>query len=343
MKKEIITFKEPKSPISEVFRTLRTNIQFMNTKRGLKSLLVTSTSPSEGKSWVSANLAVTFAQAGKKVILIDCDMRKGRQFSIFGVAPTPGLSNFLSGVNSNGEESNNNILSYIKETEVKNLYLIPAGNIPPNPSELLVSGLLPDAIDTLREVCDLIIFDGTPSDLVTDAVIVSRYVDTTLIVTAYKETKMDALEKVKKDIENVGGKIAGVVINKMPVTQKEYYSSYYYGSSNVTAQRTPKASNKAPIKKVSAKQEEQLRIERMKAETKNKAKEILKQNREETKPKTSSIYDFEKDEQASAKQVPIQTNSNNATSSEGLKSPEELIKQMNDYLEEEREKLKKGE
>ena len=81
----------------------------------------------------------------------------------------------------------------------------------------------------------------------------------------------------------------------------------------------------------------------MKAETKNKAKEILKQNREETKPKTSSIYDFEKDEQASAKQVPIQTNSNNATSSEGLKSPEELIKQMNDYLEEEREKLKKGE
>ena len=341
MKKEIITFKEPKSPISEVFRTLRTNIQFMNTKRGLKSLLVTSTSPSEGKSWVSANLAVTFSQAGKKVILIDCDMRKGRQFSIFGVAPTPGLSNFLSGVNSNGEESDNNILSYIKETEVKNLYLIPAGNIPPNPSELLVSGLLPDAIETLGQVCDLIVFDGTPSDLVTDAVIVSRYVDTTLIVTAYKETKMDALEKVKKDIENVGGRIAGVVINKMPVTQKEYYSSYYYESSNVTAQRTPKASNKAPIKKVSAKQEEQLRIERMKLETKNKAKEILKQNREETKPKTSSIYDFEKDGQEATK--PVNTTQSTSTSSEGLKSPEELIKQMNDYLEEEREKLKKGE
>lgn len=339
MKKEIITFKEPKSPISEVFRTLRTNIQFMNTKKGLKSLLVTSTSPSEGKSWVSANLAVTFAQAGKKVILIDCDMRKGRQFSIFGVAPTPGLSNFLSGVNANGEESNDNILSYIKETEVKNLYLIPAGNIPPNPSELLVSGMLPDAIDTLREVCDLIIFDGTPSDLVTDAVIVSRYVDTTLIVTAYKETKTEALAKVKKDIENVGGKIAGVVINKMPVTQKEYYSSYYYGSGSISTQRTSKASTtKTTTKKVNAKQEEQLRIERMKLETKNKAKEILKQNREEPKQKTSSIYDFEKEQQETTKQVPTQN-----MASEGLKSPEELIKQMNTYLEEEREKLKKGE
>ena len=346
MKKEIITFKEPKSPISEVFRTLRTNIQFMNTKRGLKSLLVTSTSPSEGKSWVSANLAVTFAQAGKKVILVDCDMRKGRQFSIFGVSPTPGLSNYLSGVNANGEESNNNILSYIKETEVKNLYLIPAGNIPPNPSELLVSGVLPDAIDTLREVCDLIIFDGTPSDLVTDAVIVSRYVDTTLIVTAYKETKMDALEKVKKDIENVGGKIAGVVINKMPVTQKEYYSSYYYGSGTVATQKNTKVVNKVPVKKTSAKQEEQLRIERMKLETKNKAKEILKQNREEVKPKTSSIYDFEKDEQSlkENRNTTVATTAMPTTnSSEGLKSPEELIKQMNDYLQEEREKLKRGE
>ena len=94
MRKEIITFRDPKSPISEVFRTLRTNIQFMNTKNRLKSILITSISPSEGKSWTAANLAVTFAQAGKKVILIDCDMRKGRQFSIFGVPPTPGISNF---------------------------------------------------------------------------------------------------------------------------------------------------------------------------------------------------------------------------------------------------------
>ena len=84
MRKEIITFREPKSPISEIFRTLRTNIQFANNKRGLHSLLITSTTPGEGKSWVSANLAVAFAQAGKRVVLVDCDMRKGRQFSMFG-------------------------------------------------------------------------------------------------------------------------------------------------------------------------------------------------------------------------------------------------------------------
>ena len=93
MKKELVTQQDPKSPISEIFRTLRTNIQFMNTKGRLKSILITSTLPGEGKSWVASNLAVTFAQAGKKVILIDADMRKGRVYSIFGVSPRPGLSN----------------------------------------------------------------------------------------------------------------------------------------------------------------------------------------------------------------------------------------------------------
>lgn len=290
MRKEIITFKEPKSPVSEVFRTLRTNLQFMNTKKGLKSLVITSTSPSEGKSWVTANLAVTFAQAGKKVVLVDADMRKGRQFSIFGISPTPGLSNYLSGINSKGEDSDPNIMSYVKETEVKNLYLIPAGNIPPNPSELLVSDQMMEAIISLQNVFDLIIFDGTPSDLVTDAIIISRYVDTTMIVTSYKQTKIDALEKIKKDIENVGGKIAGVVINKMPITQKEYYySSYYYGSIPIKEKR--KAVSKGQLAK-----EEELKIERKKEEIKTKAGEIIKQNREvESKPKTSTIFDFEKE------------------------------------------------
>ena len=229
MKKEVITFKEPKSPISEIFRNLRTSVQFANTKRGLHTLLVTSTNPGEGKSWVSVNLAVAFAQAGKKVILVDCDMRKGRQFSIFDVAPTPGLSNYLSGVTSEGEESSDSILSYIKETPVENLFVIPAGNIPPNPSELLVSDGMAQAIDDLKMICDLVIFDGTPCNLVTDSIIISRYVDTTLIVSAYRMTKMDELENLKKNIENVGGKIAGVVINRTKMSQKQYYSTYYYG------------------------------------------------------------------------------------------------------------------
>lgn len=325
MKKEIITFREPKSPISEIFRTLRTNVQFANTKRGLHSLLITSTTPSEGKSWVSANLAVAFAQAGKKVILVDCDMRKGRQFSIFGVAPTPGLSNYLSGINSNGEESSSNILSYLKETEVDNLYLITAGNIPPNPSELLVSEQMMQAVEELKSVCDLVIFDGTPSSLVTDAVIISRYVDTTLIVSAYKTTKMDELEKVKKDIENVGGKVAGVVINKVPVSQKQYYSNYYYGNSSLSMK------NIKPQKPT--KEEEELEIERKKQELIEKSKNAIKQNKEENtrkkvETKTSKIYDFDKEEFDETKN--------------GNLSSEELLKQMSKYVDEETKKIKRG-
>lgn len=323
MKKEIITHREPKSPISEIFRTLRTNVQFANTKRGLHSLLITSTSPSEGKSWVSANLAVAFAQAGKKVILVDCDMRKGRQFSIFGVSPTPGLSNYLSGINSNGEESSPNILSYIKETEVENLYLITAGNIPPNPSELLVSEQMMQAVEELKNICDLVIFDGTPSNLVTDAVIVSRYVDTTLIVSAYKTTKMDDLEKVKRDIENVGGKIAGVVINKLPMSQKQYYATYYYGSSNLSMNKNKSTKT--------TKEEQELQIERKRQELKEKSKNAIKQNREETKivnkqenitQTKSKIYDFEKE-------------------NEKVNSID-LLKKMTEYVNEEKEKVKKG-
>ena len=138
MKKEVIAHKDPKSPISEVFRTLRTNIQFMSSSKKMKTLLVTSTFPGEGKSWVTSNLAVTFAQAGKRVILIDADMRKGRQYAIFGVSPRPGLSNLLAeyDIDNNNPEQ---ILDYVQETEVENLFVISAGNVPPNPSELLVS------------------------------------------------------------------------------------------------------------------------------------------------------------------------------------------------------------
>lgn len=323
MKKEIITYREPKSPISEIFRTLRTNVQFANTKRGLHSLLITSTTPGEGKSWVSANLAVAFAQAGKKVILVDCDMRKGRQFSIFDVSPTPGLSNFLSGINSNGEDSSPNILSYIKETEVDNLYIITAGNIPPNPSELLVSEQMMQAVEELKSVCDLVIFDGTPCSLVTDAVIMSRYVDTTLIVSAYKTTKMDDLEKVKRDIENVGGKIAGVVINKVPTSQKQYYATYYYGASDLKKTSTRKTKP--------TKEEEELLIERKRQELKEKSKNAINQNKVKNKPvepkkAKSEIFDFDKADEEEKSTI----------------NSMDLLKQMSKYVDEEKAKFKKG-
>ncbi|MBR3255382.1 MAG: CpsD/CapB family tyrosine-protein kinase [Clostridia bacterium] len=231
MKKELLTYQDPKSPVSEVFRTLRTNIQFMNTNRKLKTLLVTSTFPEEGKSWIAANLAVTFAQAGKKVILLDADMRKGRQYKIFDVLPKPGLSNYLSNMDAdNLEVSDVNIVNYIQATGIDNLHVLVAGNVPPNPSELLVSTKMRELLKDLKEMCDLIIIDGTPCDLVTDSIILSRFVDSTIIVTAQKETKKDALQRITKNIQNVGGRIAGVIVNKVDTSSKKYKQSYYYGS-----------------------------------------------------------------------------------------------------------------
>lgn len=237
MRKELVAHLDPKSPVSETFRTLRTNIQFMSSNRRLRSLLVTSTMPGEGKSWVASNLAVTFAQAGKRVALIDADMRKGRLYSIFGVEPRPGLSNYLSGYYENQESVN--IDKYLKKTDVNNLYLLAAGNIPPNPSELLVRRQMRNLLEQLKNQVDLIIIDGTPSKLVTDSVILSRIVDSTIIVSAHNQTRKDDLERVIKDIKNVGGNVAGVVYNKIPVSSKKYNQTYYYSSNVVATKQQP--------------------------------------------------------------------------------------------------------
>lgn len=233
MKKELIVQRNPKSPIAEMFRTLRTNIQFMNSKKELKTILVTSTMPGEGKSWVSANLAITFAQSGKRVCIIDADMRKGRMANLFQTDLIPGLSNYLSGIDNKGKDDELDIIKHIKATEIDNLFLIPAGNVPPNPAELLGTETTVNMLEKLKEIFDIIILDGTPAMLVTDALILSRIADTTILVASHKSTKKDDLEKIKKSIENVGGKIAGVVLNRKPVKAKEYSTSYYYGSTGV--------------------------------------------------------------------------------------------------------------
>ena len=205
----------------------------MNANKKLKTLLITSTFPGEGKSWVASNLAVTFAQAGNKVILIDADMRKGRQYKIFDALPRPGLSNYLSGMDLE-EGENPDISKYLQRTEVNNLLIMTAGNIPPNPSELLVSDQMNKLLKDLKSVCDIVVIDGTPCELVTDSVILSRIVDSTVIVTAHKETKKDNLEKIVRNIKNVGGNLAGVVINKMPVSIKKYNENYYYASTTAS-------------------------------------------------------------------------------------------------------------
>lgn len=233
--KELIVDKDPKSPISEVFRTLRANIQFMNTKKKSKVVLITSTVEGEGKSWIAANLAVTFAQAGKLTLLIDADMRKGRQYDIFNIKAKPGISNYLSGIINENKEKNedeiNDIENYIQETQIKNLYVIPSGDVPPNPSELLLSHKMKEVIKKLKEQCDVIIIDGTQCDLIADSLVLARLADTTIITTAYKQTKKENLRKVIEKIINVGGKNIGFVLNKVHISEKKYEESYYYGST----------------------------------------------------------------------------------------------------------------
>lgn len=230
MGKEIIVVENPKSPEAEMFRNLRTNIQFMNTNSNKKVMIVTSTIPGEGKSYVSANLAAAFAQSDKKVLIIDTDMRKGRQYALFNLKPRPGISNFLSGVvEQDFEGEKEDIKNYIQETDIENLYLIPAGNVPPNPSELLVSTKMQAIIEELKQTFDIIIFDAPPCLIVADALILARLVDFSVIVSAQNITKMEDLKRAKLAIENVGGKVAGVVLNKVQVNVKAYENSYYYG------------------------------------------------------------------------------------------------------------------
>lgn len=313
IKKELIAQRDPKSPVSEVFRTLRTNIQFMSTNKKLKTLLITSTFPSEGKSWVASNLAVTFAQAGNKVILIDADMRKGRQYTIFGVSPRPGLSNYLSGIDIDNPDEID-LSRYIQKTEVENLLIMTAGNIPPNPSELLVSPQMNKLLEDLKEVCDVILIDGTPCELVTDSIILSRIVDSTVVVTAHKETKKDNLERIIRNIQNVGGHLAGVVVNKMPISVKKYNEKYYYYGS--TGDRNVIAQNNA-------------------AEIKRKADNIIRQNsdtykRDEYK-ETNNINnenlarpDFLKD---------------NKDASGAVDRTNDILNQINSYLDKEKKNL----
>lgn len=266
MRKELITHEDPKSPISEVFKTLRTNLQFMKHKDSAITLLVTSTMPGEGKSWVTSNLGVAFAQSNKKTVIIDSDMRKGRVHNIFETKIFPGLSNYLA-------DEDKSIKDYLIKTDIEDLWIIPAGNVPPNPSELLSSERMVKGLEELKESFDVILFDSTPCILVTDAVIISRIVDSTIIVSSYKKTKLENLKEVQKNIENVGGKIAGVVINKIPVSLKKYKSKYYYyGDRNKEALKD--------IEKGRLTNNEQIKEDNDKREIKLEAKKQLTEKEE---------------------------------------------------------------
>ena len=217
---ELITLKYPKSMVSESIKALRTNLQFTNVDKGLKTLLITSSLAGEGKSFVSVNLAISFAQAGKKVLLVDCDLRNGRLHKIFGIPNVLGLSNLLT-------DSITNSAKYIQKSGVKGLSVITRGAFPPNPSELLSSKKNADLIESLTKKYDIIIFDGAPCNGVTDSIIMSTLVDEVLIVTKDSNTPRNTLMATKDMLEKVDAPIAGVVMNAVNKKVAKYY--YYYG------------------------------------------------------------------------------------------------------------------
>lgn len=217
----LVTVKNPRDPVSEAYKTLRTNIQFSSFDEKIKVIMITSAGPGEGKTFTAANLAVVMAQAGNKTLLIDCDLRKPKIHKIFGLWSTCGVSNLLADV----EISEPGIVN----SGIENLQILTSGTRPPNPSELLESAKMHQFINSLRNEYDYIILDTPPILIVTDAQIISKYSDGCLLVVTSGETEKESLLKGKEALEKVNSKILGVVLNKMKALSKGYHYYDYDG------------------------------------------------------------------------------------------------------------------
>ncbi|ALC89188.1 capsular biosynthesis protein [Bacillus sp. FJAT-18017] len=218
-KRKLITKLDPKSPISEQYRTLRTNIQFSSVDEEIKKIMVTSSGPGEGKSTTTANLAVVFAQQGKSVLLIDADLRKPTVHYSFNLTNTIGLTNVLS--------HQVNLEEAINETDVKGLYVVSSGPIPPNPSELLGSRMMDSFIKEAEGKFDIIMFDTPPVLAVTDAQILSNKCDGTILVVSSENTEIEQAVKAKELLTTAQAKVLGVVLNNRKFEKNQQY--YYYG------------------------------------------------------------------------------------------------------------------
>lgn len=220
MMSDLITISNPKSPVAEAYRTLRTNIQFSNIDGNLQTICVTSSGPGEGKSTTISNLAETFAQAGNRVAIIDCDLRKPRLHRIFKLTNTKGVTTLLSGQSE---------IEDVIQVAGSDLTVITSGSIPPNPSELLGSKRMKDLLEVLKKRYDIVLIDAPPVGLVTDAAILSAIVDGIILVVASGKTDIDGAKRAKKLLENVGARILGVTMTMIPVSKKGYYGYQYYG------------------------------------------------------------------------------------------------------------------
>jgi capsular exopolysaccharide synthesis family protein len=215
---ELITFGHPKSMLSEAYRNIRTSILLSFSEKPPKKIVITSPNPSEGKTTTVINTAIALSQTGAQVLIIDTDMRKPRVHKIFDEENGVGLSNFLSG--------HAELESIIKKTEIPNLYYIPSGPIPPNPSELVSSNRFKNMLASLGERFDHLVLDSPPVLGFADSIILSTSVDGIILVVLGGKTPRETLQRAKDVLHQVNAKILGVVINRIDIHRSDY--GYYY-------------------------------------------------------------------------------------------------------------------
>lgn len=219
--KGLITINDPKSPISESYRGIRTSIQFSNLDKKIKVINVTSSKQGEGKTTVLANLATTFANLEKKVLILDGDLRNPTIHRMFKLSNVCGLTDVLLEEKSFEE--------CVHCTDTKNLHVLTCGTIPPNPSELLASNKMTEFINKLKENYDYVFIDTPPIGVVTDAGIISTYSDGCVFVVGAKEVEIEMVKISIERLKNVGANILGSILNKFEVNKgsSDYYSDYY--------------------------------------------------------------------------------------------------------------------
>ncbi|MDO9026906.1 MAG: polysaccharide biosynthesis tyrosine autokinase [bacterium] len=216
----LISHHLPKSPISEAYRILRTNLQFLNPDAPLKTILVTSSGPSEGKTTTAANLAITMAQVGSRTLIVDADLRRPMVNGVFGIPQEPGLTELLV--------KGGDLQKAMVSTDIENLFILPAGTIPPNPSELLSSQKMKRLIQEMKNCCDLVILDCPPVITVTDAAVLAAEADCVVLVIQSGKTDREAARRAKSLLTNVKAKIAGAVLNNISSDMLAGYSYYYH-------------------------------------------------------------------------------------------------------------------
>lgn len=235
---KLITRQDPKSPISEAYRTIRTNIEFSNLDEEIKTIVVTSSQQNEGKSTVIANLAVSFASMeDKKVLVVEGDLRNPTVHRMFNVSNTHGITEILTNQKSFEE--------CVHVTEIKGLHALTCGKIPPNPSEMLGSKKMKFFIESLKDHYDYIFIDAPPIGIITDAGIISTYADGTMLIVGSKEVDVEMVKIAKERLEKVNANILGVVLNKFEDASGSYgYYNYYYEGSDTNRSSKHKGKRK---------------------------------------------------------------------------------------------------